>query len=692
MFISEIAINNFRIYKDSNVIDFSQNPEKNVYVVSGFNGYGKTTFLTALVWCLYGKHMRDVDSIFKEKILDAGGYSNFLENSINRLSKTEGSRTYSVCITLVNVDIPGMDTNKIRIHRSFSLGNKSDDIQIFIDGYENELINEIGNDLFIQDFILPKEIAKFFFFDAEKITSIAEIKSTEEKRQLSQAYSEVLGIKKYEDLKRNLSDIRVRFRKDSASPDEKARIIELEKKIKEYEQLITLNEEKLRRNSDDTFLKNAESNSLQEKLIREGSSITLEKLKELKDKKEGLEEEQRELRNRFKEMLDLAPFAIAGDLFFSIEQQLEKENTILNRSSEESVLSSINLIAKQLQNLAKNETAQEVAAHAKKLMEQHLVQSTKEEYSKERKVSVLHDFTQIQTIEFKAIGQNLRSTYKETLKDLNQRIKRNKSALTRVSNTISKAESREKDGLIGKIRNEKSRIDTDLLRIQEENNLLHQENGAFINSLNAIRAKFKELQKKVQVGKDYEEKDLLTERLILELEAFVSKMKLDKKGQLEEEIKKGLNTLMHKSNFVDQVSVTLEEGIMDIELYNARFESIEKENLSMGEKQLYATAILQALVKESDIDFPLFIDSPMQKLDTSHAQNIIQDFYPHVSKQVVILPLLGKELTEIEYGLLKDKVQGTYLIKSVSEDQSTLEPIQKDALFQHINRQTEIIV
>ena len=40
---------------------------------------------------------------------------------------------------------------------------------------------------------------EFFFFDAEEITSIAEMNSIEDKRKLSRAYSEVLGIKKYED-------------------------------------------------------------------------------------------------------------------------------------------------------------------------------------------------------------------------------------------------------------------------------------------------------------------------------------------------------------------------------------------------------------------------------------------------------------------------------------------------------------
>ena len=63
------------------------------------------------------------------------------------------------------------------------------------------MTKEVGYEVFINDFVLPREIAKFFFFDAEKVVTLAEAKSVSELRSLSKAYSEVLGIKKYEDLK-----------------------------------------------------------------------------------------------------------------------------------------------------------------------------------------------------------------------------------------------------------------------------------------------------------------------------------------------------------------------------------------------------------------------------------------------------------------------------------------------------------
>jgi DNA sulfur modification protein DndD len=60
----------------------------------------------------------------------------------------------------------------------------------------------------------------------------------------------------------------------------------------------------------------------------------------------------------------------------------------------------------------------------------------------------------------------------------------------------------------------------------------------------------------------------------------------------------------------------------------------------------------------------------MQKFDEQHAENIIKHFYPNVSKQVVIFPLINKELTEKEYGQLLGKVCKTFLIDNISNEKS----------------------
>ena len=50
MIIKNIKISNFRSYYGLTNIDFKINSEKNITLISGKNGFGKTSFLTALIW------------------------------------------------------------------------------------------------------------------------------------------------------------------------------------------------------------------------------------------------------------------------------------------------------------------------------------------------------------------------------------------------------------------------------------------------------------------------------------------------------------------------------------------------------------------------------------------------------------------------------------------------------------------
>ena len=53
-----MIIKNYRQYRDVE-IKFEPNPNKNFTIIKGNNGTGKTTFLNALSWCLYGEEIHD---------------------------------------------------------------------------------------------------------------------------------------------------------------------------------------------------------------------------------------------------------------------------------------------------------------------------------------------------------------------------------------------------------------------------------------------------------------------------------------------------------------------------------------------------------------------------------------------------------------------------------------------------------
>ena len=146
---------------------------------------------------------------------------------------------------------------------------------------------------------------------------------------------------------------------------------------------------------------------------------------------------------------------------------------------------------------------------------------------------------------------------------------------------------------------------------------------------------------------------------------------------------------MHKENFVKDVEVNIYDDVMDINLIDQKGNYIDKDNLSKGEQQLYATALLKALVDESGIEFPVFIDSPLQKFDKDHSRNIIQEFYPNISNQVVLFPLLEKELTEKEYELMKPNLSQVYMIEHTEKD-SAFKQYKMNQLFKAFKKDDHV--
>lgn len=712
MYIKQIALRNYRIYHGENKLEFPKNDAKNVFIVSGNNGFGKTTLLTSLVWGLYGKLMVDVDDKFRREIYDAGGYKKYAAGTFNRLTKSKYNqftneypetrfneiknknivkydelvnkakllRTYSVSILITDLNIPSLPCNDIEVIRTFDLEKNDDTVQILIDGQENELTKEVGDEMFINDFILPKEIAKFFFFDAEKIVSLAEIKSLEDKKSLSKAYSEVLGIKKYEDLKTNLEDLRIRFRRNSASDKDKIKLNELQKETEQLKKLINHNNEQLTHWVGEKDINRLLSEQLQEKLIREGNALTVNELTDFKKIREKLSSESNTIRNKIKDLLDIAPFAISGQLFMDVKAQHEKEqekksaNPTLYRKKFEKINS--DLIKSFKSQNAKSELTKQILKAFEDSFSKHFIGNQETGNFK-----VLLAFEDKEANEFDAIYNNLKYSFSLIFKQLIKDYKNNRIFFNKIIRKISSAETKENDMLIKEIRISKTEVDEKLIEIETKLNLINQEIGGLHKEITIKSRIIAELGKKVDLEEGDKLKDETAKRLIEELDQFISKFKSEKKSSLQTRIKKELNLLMHKKDFINRVEVLIDGEIIDINLFDKRNQLIQKESLSKGEQQLYATSLLKALVDESNINFPVFIDSPLQKFDKKHSINIIKDFYPNISNQVVLFPLLEKELSESEFETLLPKVNKAYLIRNVSEDHSSFEEILPKQLF-----------
>lgn len=88
MKIRSITLNNYRLYRGVNTISFEPDRDKNIYLISGENGFGKTTFLHSLIWCLYGRLSADVEDSVKKDI-NSNGYNTILRTNLNNSVKQE---------------------------------------------------------------------------------------------------------------------------------------------------------------------------------------------------------------------------------------------------------------------------------------------------------------------------------------------------------------------------------------------------------------------------------------------------------------------------------------------------------------------------------------------------------------------------------------------------------------------------
>lgn len=705
MRIKTITLYNYRLYLGTNTISFNEVEGKNIFLISGQNGFGKTTFLHSLLWCLYGRLMTDVDESVRKDIANKGGYNSFLKSNLNSIAKAnlsmypaelltrikrkgyttenEKVKNDSVCyitIEFADIFIPSIPCKSLKITRSYDSILDKESTEIFIDGAPNELSKDIGSEVFINDFILNKDIARFFFFDSERIVALADTNTIEEKRKLNSAYNEVLGVKKYEDLKKNLENLRLRFRRKSDDIENREKLISLIEHLEELKEKLASLEVELTELEEQNTIATARNEELQIQLLREGNNMTMEELKRLESIVKNTRQKDLDYKNQLKAYLEYAPFAICGDLLKAAKGQVEQDYMVgqskVNAQNQNALLLNIsNDLSSAIDSLTEGNLW---AVQLKEQIDSILGKYVQTEVSGKQLLNI----SDADYKEFMSVYVNVTSTYKSEFARLAEDYKKNKQILERSARKIASMQTNESDSLIKSIRVQKNAIEKEIAEINDKIRKNVEDKAVTSKDIATAQKKIAALSKIVSLDDSDLKKDELAGSLIAELETFLTNLKKEKKASLEYRIKNCLNSLMHKENFIGSVKVSIEEEAMDIMLISSTGEVIRKDSLSKGEQQLYATSLLKALVDESGIDFPVFIDSPLQKFDKSHSNKIITEFYPSISKQVVLFPLLHKELTEPELEIMKPMVNSTYLIVN-EESRSFFKKIDTNALMEY---------
>lgn len=129
--------------------------------------------------------------------------------------------------------------------------------------------------------------------------------------------------------------------------------------------------------------------------------------------------------------------------------------------------------------------------------------------------------------------------------------------------------------------------------------------------------------------------------------------------RLERFILGGLSALLRKSDLVTNVSI--DPKTFAIELRDAEWAVLAPEQLSAGERQLLAVALLWALAKASGQAAPTVIDTPLGRLDSQHRSRLIERYFPFAGNQVILLST-DEEIDAALYTRLAPSISRSFTI------------------------------
>lgn len=184
MLLESIKLENFRQFRNES-IDFAQGTDgKNVTIIIGENGTGKTTFAQAFFWCMYG------ETEFSDKII--------LNKVVANELKPEQEAKVQVTLKLRHGAVAYSLMREQTYRKDYS-GKVKGDNTIF----DIAIKDANGNTSYVKKSqcesevkgILPKELSRYFFFDGERIEKMSKDISTGKKAtDFAEAVKGLLGL------------------------------------------------------------------------------------------------------------------------------------------------------------------------------------------------------------------------------------------------------------------------------------------------------------------------------------------------------------------------------------------------------------------------------------------------------------------------------------------------------------------
>ena len=620
MHLTKVTLKNYGVYRDKIEFDLTTTPEKPVILIGGTNGAGKTTLFESILLGFYGQSYFDKKTTRKE-------YEKFLGNKVHRyLGTTSAADSTSIVVDFKFYHNGEVDDYTVDRTWYDDDGRLIEQLKIKKNNKRLDAVEESQWQSFIEE-LIPKGIAKLFFFDGEKIVKMTEDEN--EEIEIKSSFDSLLGLDVVEQLH---SDLRIHIMRNMKG-DSKSINTEYKKFLDEKEEIVE-NLERLEgriiektKKQDDLA---PEIKEIEARMSKIGGGFA-SKREDLRIEKASLETNGAVLENEIKSLLSGSmPFCLIPKQIKSLEAQIKKDSEITKKQFEKEILDEkLNQVLAILdqKSLWKGISDESKLKDTLNLKISNIFNSKK---SLKKDTENLFNFSLLESTNILNLLENLTSNISKLDKG-SKEFDKISDKLNQIKNALSNAPNDDEIGpLISKLNN------------------LHKEQGMIINEIEHLERKItsensnlKIKNSKIRniVADQYKDKNAGTQAQLATkvqkvLDEYILKLKEKKLELLEVYLLEELQRLLHKENLITKVSIDKES--FEITLYDKDQNAIPKDLLSKGEQQMFATAVLLALAKTSGKPLPFMIDTPLARLDVSHRDNMIEKFFPYASHQVVI--------------------------------------------------------
>lgn len=614
-----------------------------IVLFGGLNGAGKTTTLTAIRLALYGRQ-----SI--SRTVSNQAYHQYLVDCIH-LPMNHDDKPVSSSIGLeFSFGRQGV-LSEYMVTRSWTVNNNHviEQLEIKQDG---EMIKGLSADQkqsFLNE-LIPIGVADLFFFDGEKISSLAE---DDDNIALADAINRLLGLDIIDRLKADLG-IYLRDQKREKLPSEALK--EISSLEKEYDEQYHAYQDKLTqitnyRVESAGFEKDA--TKLKQKINDLGGAWAKSRQAE-EAKAEQLTTEKEELKNKIKELLsDSAPLTMAKKQFDILQKQLAEEQNLKRQLIVEKEL-------KKHLNKIRTTLISNLGTSKKLLIDDSIKQSLNNKLKIDGKI--IHD---ISDTDFNSIHSILTVKVPQQQKEL----KRLATKLDALENAlelsgINIARAPDECRITGFV-NELSDVENGLGENKAKITIATEEAKKCLRKAMDTLRKLRDKEEVYSKNTHMNKAAVLAESTRHLLRDFAIETKSNKVKLLEQEFIKSFSKLVRKDDM--HINAKIDPKNFSVTLIDNIGNKVDKKKLSAGEKQIYAIAMLEALGRTSGRNLPIIIDTPLGRLDSKHRNNLVNNYFPTASHQVLILST-DTEIDEEFYRDLSPEISHAY---SVDYDSKT---------------------